>query len=137
MVVNMTVMERDQIVMVTCKPMAARWRNVTNCLCFCPEPFPVMNVTVTENDQIVTITWKAAAASRQESFLIRYRPTLRDSSSSWLEQTAVTQASQFSQAFPGEKYEIIVLAISNGQKSDPSNATVVIGKWCCRHCQPF
>ena len=26
----MTVMERDQIVMVTCKPVAARWRNVTN-----------------------------------------------------------------------------------------------------------
>ena len=94
-------------------------------------------MTVTENNQIVTISWKPAESSRQESFLIRYRPTLRDPSASWLEQTAVTLASQFSQAFPGERYEISVLAISKGQRSDPSNATVVVGKWCWSHCGSF
>ena len=99
--------------------------------CFLSDPLPVVNITVTENNQIVTVTWQTAAGSKQDKYRFMYRSVLRDPSAHWLEQTAVTEATQFSGAFPGEMYEISIIAISNEQESVPSNTSVVIGKHFC------
>ncbi|XP_070189417.1 tyrosine-protein phosphatase 10D-like [Littorina saxatilis] len=90
------------------------------------KPKPAENVTVTSSNQLVTVTWSPAPGSSQSSYRIRYRPTLRDPSAAWLEQTALAPATQFSQVFPGEKYEITIYANSGSQESDPTSAYIVV-----------
>ncbi|KAL8579584.1 hypothetical protein ACOMHN_025537 [Nucella lapillus] len=90
------------------------------------KPLSVANLMVTANQQTVQVTWRSAAGSRQESYHIRYRPTLRNPEAPWLEQTAVSESSQFSPAFPGERYEVQVIAVSDGQESASSVGHVVV-----------
>ncbi|XP_076467280.1 tyrosine-protein phosphatase 10D-like isoform X2 [Babylonia areolata] len=90
------------------------------------DPLPVLNLTVTASDQTVQVSWQPAVGSRQTSYRIRYRPILRDPDATWLEQTAVAVSAQFSPVFPGEKYEVQVFAVNNGQESLPSTGFVVV-----------
>ncbi|PVD28611.1 hypothetical protein C0Q70_11204 [Pomacea canaliculata] len=88
-------------------------------------PLPVRNLIVTVSSSMITVTWVPGINSRQDIYTIKYRPLLEKPDAVWLEQTAVTNATQFI-AFPGEEYQLSVIAKSKFYSSDPTNASVIV-----------
>lgn len=91
------------------------------------DPLPVRNLIVTASSSMITVTWVPGINSRQDIYTIKYRPLLEKPDAVWLEQTAVTNATQFI-AFPGEEYQLSVIAKSKFYSSDPTNASVIVGE---------
>ncbi|GFR86091.1 tyrosine-protein phosphatase 10D, partial [Elysia marginata] len=91
------------------------------------DPSPVGNLTLTHEGTDLLIAWSPPASGRWNSYKVQYRPILRDNETVSLLRTSKQDQNNMHIAdlFPGEKYEVEVVSISNGLESNLRESNLV------------
>ncbi|XP_035826277.1 tyrosine-protein phosphatase 10D [Aplysia californica] len=91
-------------------------------------PLPVQNLTLTAEGRDLRITWAPPSSGLWDSYTVRYRPVLRNPASVFLLRTAShdQRSVRITELFPGEKYQVKVVTISNDLESESMEAHTVL-----------
>ncbi|XP_052243600.1 tyrosine-protein phosphatase 10D-like isoform X2 [Dreissena polymorpha] len=91
------------------------------------KPLPVQNLSgVLVGEDGVALTWSHAPGSAWKYYLVKHRPSLRESNALWVVNTTFTPGITLTSLFPGEQYEIEVYAVSGDVNSDERTLTKVV-----------
>lgn len=81
-------------------------------------PKPVENLAKVETrTDSISLSWEAGQGSKQDMYVVYYRPILKYSNSTQQQKAVSSPAATITGLFPGERYEIDVQAWSGGQSS--------------------
>ena len=92
-------------------------------------PKPVVNLTASLiNGTTIQLDWSAPEESFQDHYIVRHRPSLRNSSALWAENSRLSTNMTLSDLFPGERYEIEVYGVKNEVRSEVQDISIVTGE---------
>lgn len=90
---------------------------------------PVMTLQYVLIGRDVKLTWTPDANSTQDYYHVWYRGTLAGASLTWDQTLSNNTELLVTGLLPGERYDIMVIAASNGEMSPPKNIVVQIRKF--------
>ena len=92
-------------------------------------PKPVVNLTASLiNGTAIFLDWTAPEESFQDHYIVKHRPSLRNGSALWVENSRLSTNMTLSDLFPGERYEIEVYGVKNDVRSEKQEISLVTGK---------
>ena len=96
---------------------------------FVSEPMPVTQLSPSVTGQHITLSWKPNVNSTQDSYYIWYRPLLNVFPSQWKQVFTTHLQTSLKDMFAGERYELIVFAVSSLEMSIPKSAYAEVCKY--------
>ena len=92
-------------------------------------PHPVTDLSATVSAQDITLSWQPGVNSTQDRFYIWFRPMLNSFvSAQWKQAVAINNHITLKGMFAGERYELILFAVSITEMSMPRNVFAEVGK---------
>lgn len=98
------------------------------------EPQAITDLSAVVVGQDILLSWKPEVNSTQDSFYIWYRPLFNASPTQWKQTATSMYQTTLRGMFAGERYEMIVFAVSMGEMGIPRNVFAEIGKYSVNRC---